>query len=102
MKLSLDVPLKDVTGTSVPDVTICKIAIHLLTIKLPGDELLPADKQIGMVSLAVRIHEGGERDYTCEEIALLRSRAFTCTNQLSSPTAISRLEFMRLCETLPE
>mgnify|MGYP003393192970 CR=1 FL=1 len=82
---NFDVPFKNVKGETVTeprgkdnaiyDATLADLAMVALQANLPDDQSLPPRERNNLISLAIRIGEGGEREYTTTELALILKRA---------------------------
>jgi hypothetical protein len=95
MKKNFDVPLLDARGkpckTGDTLLTVADAAIASLTEPAPDDAGLTGKEKIALMSLAVRISEGGEREFTKDELVTIKRRAEKNCHIIS---------FARLCEII--
>ena len=94
MQRNFDKPFLDLRGSTVPSeiagqpITLAVIATNALSTTLPTDESLSGKERIDLISLAVRITEGGVREYSVAELATILRR----TEKTSSHLGLYRMD----------
>lgn len=70
--------------------TIKDLVLNLLTATLEDDKHKTGAEKINLISLALRINEGGDREFTVDELSMIKDRA--------NKAGVNHLHYFRLCE----
>ena len=84
-------PLLDDAGKE-KFLSLKEVVVSVLTNTLEGDKSLSSVEKTALVGLAIRVTEGGLREYTVDELALIKKRADAAMLHL--------VHFYRLCECI--
>lgn len=77
MKRDLAAPILQIDGTEFPGKskhTLQTVCFTALTVPHDDDARLPTEEKIKLYKLAQRISQGGDVEFTSEELALLKAR----------------------------
>ena len=102
---NFDVPFLDIkgkqfenrVGDKIIKATMADVAIGALDHTTPEDQALPPRERNGLISLGIRIAEGGEREYSTHELGKILERCqktstniayFRMTELIDGPDAV--------------
>ena len=71
---------------------LADIVENVLHATLEGDKELTGPERTGLISCAIRVHEGGPREYKPEELVTIKKR--------SEKAGLSHLQYYRLSEVI--